>query len=212
MYFDCDEEQVVKYGTFFVQASPPLRVERTRRVPAHRLVIEPIVKKATEVRIYASPKTAEFAAHIWGIGMEGRDHVDIDLSLEVVRAHEWLWNADGWSRGAIVVAARLTDEDFAEIFHWCDGPGTWSSMAEVKKGTPAAATKYARATALNGLTALSFSASNGLQLMDVFPVPEDAIRTFRLAQRTCRRFKRFVEHNPGADEIVVDREPYIGFI
>jgi hypothetical protein len=207
MSYECDEAIVTRNQTFYVGCQP-LRAGISDRLPAHRLVVEPIIRNATEMRIFGLPNESDLYADVMTIGVKTVGYINIDLSNEVVRGHEAIWNATAWRRGAIVLAATLKDEDLADIFQWCDGPGTWCSMAEMRKGTPAPAITRARAIAANGALGFSFSASNGLQWVDIFPPAADTMRLFRLARTSCRPFKRFVEHNPGANEIIIDCPPY----
>jgi hypothetical protein len=207
---DESERLVEQLGTFLVGVCPPAICSHHlhRRHPAHRLVIEPIVRKASGMRIYGLDDEQGLRREVLSMGVAKPGHVEIDLSREVVSGHEIVWNASGWERGAIVLEANLNDDELAEIFRWCSGPSVCSSWSQIKKGTPAPAIKHAQAVASQGATAFSFSASNGIEWMDVFPPASDALRLFALAGRCCRPFKRYIEHNPGADEIIYDRAPY----
>ena len=164
------------------------------------------------MRIYGWNSTSTLCDEVLGFGTRKRGHVEVDLSHEVVKGHERFWNAGAWERGAIVLAVTANDEQIGNIFQWCSEPGVLSSLYQIRKASPASAIRYAQAVALAGSTAFLFSASNGIQWMDVFASDAALVRLFAIANEKCRPFKRYVEHNPGQDEIIVDRPPYIDLV
>jgi hypothetical protein len=190
----------------------PFGTEIRKRLPPHHLVIEPLVSYAKEIRIYSPDEQSLLYDEVISMGRKERRHVVVDLSHDVVRGHERVWNAGSWERGAIVIATVVPRELLAGIFHWCAGPSVFSSMHQVRKGSPAGAITFAQKATHLGQLSFLFSASNGIQWMDIFAAPAEVEELFELALRSCRPFKRFCEHSPDKDEIIVDRQPYIGMI
>ncbi|MBN2023616.1 MAG: hypothetical protein JW809_12595 [Pirellulales bacterium] len=203
-------ETLKRNGSFFVSVYPqcPHGVDTRKRLPPHRLVIEPLIAQTHEMRIYGWDNTSVLCDEVLSLGKRKRGHIEADLSREVVKGHERFWNTGTWERGAIVLATAVTEEDIGSLFYWCSGPHVWSSLHQMRKGTPMSAIRYAQAVAAAGSTAFCFSASNGIEWMDVFADDIALGHLFAIAQERCRPFKRYVEHNPGRDEIIVDRSPY----
>ena len=197
-------------GSFFVSVYPqcPRGADTATRLPPHRLVIEPLVAQTHEMRIYGWEGTITLCDEVLSLGNRKRGHIEVDLSREVVKGHERFWNTGFWKRGAIVLATTMADEGVGNVFHWCAGPDVWSSLYQIRKGTPLSAIRYAQSVAARGSIAFCFSASNGIEWMDVFADAVAIDRLFAIAQEKCRPFKRYVEHNPGQDEIIIDRPPY----
>lgn len=201
-------------GAFFVFACPEslLGEDVDRRLPAHRLVIEPLVARTNEMRIYGSHPESGLWDELLRLGARKRNYVQVDLSREVVKGHERIWNSGAWERGAIVLATTMSEEEIGNVFQWCSGPAVWSSHHQMNKSTPLSATKHARSAAAGGSTAFCFSASNGIEIVNVFAPEATLVRLFAMAHERCRAFKRYVEHNPGEDEIIVDRPPYVDMV
>jgi hypothetical protein len=132
----------------------------------------------------------------------------VDLACEVVEGHEAFWNTGSWQRGGIILAADLSDDEMVSILRWCSGPSVWSSLAQVKKGSPASAIKFAQSVAQKGSMGFCFSASNGIEWMDVFPPRARLMRLFKIACERCRPFKKHAKRDPNRDEIIIDRPPY----
>lgn len=207
-------EALRRNGSFSVDVCPccPCFADARKRLPAHRLVIEPLVARTHEMRVYGWDKTSTLCDEVLGLGRLKRGHVEVDLDREIVKGHERFWNTGSWDRGAIVLAATPSNDEIGNIFHWCSRPGVLTLLYQLRKISPASAIRYAHAIAAGGSTAFLFSASNGIQRMDVFASDAALVRLFAIAQEKCRPFKRYVEHNPGQDEIIVDRPPYIDLV
>lgn len=207
-------ETLDKTGTFYVTVYPRsvFGDDQKRRLPPHRLVVEPLVQHSLEIRIYGQDERSPLFDRVLSMGERRRGYILVNLSRDAVRGHEQVWNADSWRRGALVLAAQAPDSTLAEVFHWCSGPRVFASLYQIRKGTPASAIAYAQKVSADGKAAFVFSASNGIELMHVFPPRDGLLRLFDLALQHCRPFKRFIEHNPGQDEIIVDREPYTAMV
>jgi hypothetical protein len=206
-------ELLADIGTFCVFPTPKEpRYEPDDPLPSHRLVFEPLLRVAEHARITGQGRDPLVGPLLEGVSARRRGHVELDLSQELVRGRERLWNAEAWGRGAIVIVCEPTRVDLGAIFHYCDGPWLWTTRYQMQKASPRAALGFADSAAAEGKLAFLLTASNGPDWMDVF-APESLLQAaFDTALRDCRRFKRYIEHNPGAtDEIIVDRPPYSEF-
>ena len=205
-----DESNLAEIGTFGVQPTPrEPRYDDDAALPSHRLVLSPILLAAEHARLVGEIRDPLIGALLRGVSTRRRGYVELDLSQDLAQGRERLWNASGWARGAIVVVCEPTRIELEAIFHYCDGPWTWASRYQMPKGSRRAAAASADPVAAEGKLAFHFSASNGLERMDVFAPGLLLEAAFRTALKKCRRFRRFVEHNHGAvDEIIVDRPPY----
>ena len=205
-----EESNLADVGSFCVQPTPrEPRYDDDAPLPSHRLVLDPILRAAVHARLVGEVRDPLIAPLLGDVSVPRRGHVELDLSRELVRGRERLWNASGRARGAIVVVCEPTRVELGEIFHYCDGPWTWASRYLLVRHSSRAATRFADSVAAEGKLAFLFSASNGLDWLDIF-VPGPLLdAAFGTALKECRRFKRYIEHNPGAtDEIIVDRPPY----
>jgi hypothetical protein len=203
-------QETTEVRSFCVRATPSQPpYETDASLPSHRLVLRPLLAAAVEARIIGRIGDPEILALLSSIAERKRGYVELDVSKELVRGYERLWNTSSWGRGSIVVVCEPARLEPADVLHYCEGPWTWSSRYQMLKGTPRAAVAFAESAAVGGRYAFLFSASNGIEWMEVFAPTHLAAASFETAAKTCRKFKRFVEHNPDAqDEIIVDRSPY----
>lgn len=204
------EADLADIGTFCVQPTPmEPRYEPDDPLPSHRLVFDPLLRAAEHARIIGQGRDPLVGPLLAGVSTRRRGYVELDLSQELVRGRERLWNTEAWGRGAIIIVCEPTRVDLAAILHYCDGPWIWTSRYQMLKGLPRAALRFADSVAAEGKLAFMLSASNGPEWMNVF-APEALLQAaYDTALERCRRFKRYIEHNPGANnEIIVDRPPY----
>lgn len=198
-------------GTFFVVACPRALMagQPRERLPAHRLVVEPLVAAATEIHVYAAGGERPLEALLLTLAVRHSRHFEIAPSPTLVRDHPELWNAKAWQLGAVVMATKIDDESLTGIFRYCQGPEVWASRRQLLKGSPDSAIRTCERFAQQGLRAVLFGASNGIEWLNLFAPLRDAGHCHDLAEANCRVFKRFVEHNPeAANEIIYDRPPY----
>ena len=206
-----DRNLLQRIGAFFVECyfHCPVFDEERLRLPPHKLVIEPIVAAAREIRVYSAPKEGRIRESISEIVLKRRGYLELNLNKTIVRGHEVFWNAGAWQRGAIAIVSDINDDALGEIFYSCSGPNIWASLYQLKNGTPSSAIQFCKTVCSGGnLTAFLFSASNGIQWMDVFCHSSRLEKLFSLATSKCRPFKRECEANEGCDEIIIDLPPY----
>ncbi|MHB9130919.1 MAG: hypothetical protein ACYDBB_07485 [Armatimonadota bacterium] len=222
-----ETEYLNRLGTFYVDVYPGkyfadhvdvfleeyfTAINSWQRVPPHRLVIEPLVAKATTMRIYGNLKESPVRTQILSMGTPRRGYLEVDLSREVVKGFEAVWNLSGWERGSIVLGGDFDEQEFGDIVSWCGGPEYWSSLYQITKGTSAAAIRYAQSIATAGATAFSFSASNGIDFMDIFPPPTKVHYYYKIAKERCRLVTKWVEYPPDRKLISVDDPEYISLV
>lgn len=184
--------------------------EVSARIPPHRLVIEPLVAAAVEVCVYQTRShkiQVPVPPH-----QKKRSALVLNHSAELVKGWEVFWNSGAWKRGSITLKLPVEKVDWAEIFSWTKYGGIWSSGRQILKGDTSGAVAYSDKNATGGFAVVCFSASNGIQHMDLWFDPALCERMNLLAQESCRHFVRFIEHGKFAKEIIQDRAPYMDMI
>ncbi|MGL4398343.1 MAG: hypothetical protein ACRCXD_00620 [Luteolibacter sp.] len=137
-----------------------------------------------------------------------RSHLILDRSVELLRGWEAFWNSGSWKRGGITLKLDYQQVDWAKLFSWTQYVGVWSSTHQILKGTPSGAVSYSKKNAMGDFAVASFTASNGIQLLDLWFDDGLAGRMDLLAQESCRHFVRFIENGKFPREIIQDRPPY----
>ena len=88
----------------------------------------------------------------------------LDLNKELIKGHEGFWNACCWARGSIVIVLEADPNIFEEILTHCYRP---SQMDSPYTGNSVSAVKYCEKLAIQGKIAISLSASNGIDWMQI---------------------------------------------
>lgn len=180
--------------------------EVARRIPPHKLVIEPLVSAAQEIRVYQK-RGYEFEVPL-PPHTKQRSTLVLDLSAELVRGWEEFWNSGWWKRGGVTIKCDYSQIDWSEFFPWTEYGGVWSSPHQIQKGTPSGAVTYCDKHAVGQAVVFCLSASNGIQWLDVWCDPSRAQRLDRLAQSTCRHFVRSIEQGKFPREIIYNEDAY----
>lgn len=176
------------------------------RIPAHPLVIEPLIEASVEICVHQK-RGYEFEVPI-PPHKKFRSHLVLDQSFELVRGWEAFWNSGSWMRGGISLKLDLKRVDWPKLFSWTQYGGVWSSTHQILKGTPSGAVSYSDKNAKGEFAVACFTASNGIECLDLWFDDEVAGQMDHLAQVTCRHFVRFIEHGKFPQEIIQDRPPY----
>ena len=184
----------------------PVGTEVHSRFPAHPLIIEPLIRASIEICVHQR-RGCEIEVPI-PPHQKLRSHLVLDRSVELVRGWEAFWNSGGGKRGGITLKIDHERVDWAKLFSWTEYGGVWSSTHQILKGTPAGAVSYSNKNARGEFELACFSASNGIQWLDLWFDEEVAGRMDLLAQESCRQFVRFIEHGAFSREIIQDRPPY----
>ena len=194
---------------FFVGAyfECPMGASEKKRIPPHRLLIEPLVAATDEILVFQNPK--------YPIEVPMPPHNDLkrgryqlDQIQTVVRGWERFWNAGAWRRGAITLRLERGSIDWKDLFLWTEYGGIWSSRHQIKKGTPTSAITYCDKNAVNSTVVVSLTASNGIQLLDIWSDASACMELHEQAQATCRNFVREVDTGKFPREIVYNVPTY----
>lgn len=184
--------------------------EEHLRLPAHALVLEPLVGAASEIRVHGYPAASDAPRLPPVVAVETtRDRI-IDTTREIVRGYECFWNAGHWTRGAVSLRVLHDAVDWPAILTWTEYSGQ-SSRTSLRKAVPSAAIHYAERQARGPHSVVTLTASNGLSPLAIWAPPERCEELDALAQATCRRFVRWVEHGKYEREVIYDRPPYTAF-
>ncbi len=194
---------------FFVGAyfECPFSADEVKRIPPHRLIIEPLIAASEEVCVFQNPKYA--------IEVPLPPHKELrigryllDKTQELVRGWERFWNAGSWRRGAITLRLNGESVKWEDLFFWTEYGGVWSSRYQLEKGTPRSAIAYCDTSAVNSTVVVSFSASNGIQWMDIWSDVSMCAKLNEIAQANCRNFVREVEIGKFPRELVYNVSAY----
>ena len=177
------------------------------RIPAHRLVIAPLIRASMEICVHQK-RGLEIEVPIPPHKKVG-SHLVLDSSEELLRGWEAFWNSGSWQRGSITLKLDRGKVDWAELFSWAEYGGVWASTQQIRKGTPAGAVSYCEKNAGGDIAVASFSASNGVEWLDLWFDEEVAVEMDLLARESCRTFVRFIEQGKYSREIIRDRLPYM---
>jgi len=176
------------------------------RIPPHPLVVAPLIKASVEICVHQK-RGLEIEVPIPPHRKVG-SHLLLDSSEELLRGWEAFWNSGWWKRGSITLKLDRGKVDWAELFSWTEYGGVWSSTHQIRKGTPAGAIAYCEKNARGDIAVVCFSASNGIEWLDLWFDEEVAEMMEDLAQRNCCHFVRFIEQGKFPREIIQDRSPY----
>jgi hypothetical protein len=180
----------------------PLDVNLTGRIrhhydeesvlPAHELVIRPLLDKSVEAFLYNGRKDEFF---LYGkmnypiileeidILIKNRGRYKFDKTKECIIGNEYLWNATSWKRGSIVFVLENGQIDFSKLFRNTYRPGI---SATPNTGNTPSATKKCREEAENGNIAICLSASNGLERMSIYAKGKLFIELIDQAEKNCK--------------------------
>lgn len=193
---------------FFVKAyfECPMGAGTGERIPPHKLVIEPLVSAAQEIRVYQK-RGYEFEVPL-PPHTKQKSTLVLDLSAELVLGYEKFWNSGWWKRGGVTIKCDSTQVDWENLFLWTEYGGVWSSCHQIQKGTPSGAVTYCDKHAVGQTAVFCLSASNGIQWLDVWSDPSQAQQLDRLARSKCRHFVRSIEQEKYPREIIYNEESY----
>ena len=184
----------------------PFGDEAQMRLPPHGLVIEPLLRAASEVLVHLQ-RGHTFKADI-PPHTKRRSALVLANDANVVRDWPSFWNAGAWARGAISINVRVADVDWSALFSVTQYVGIWASRYQILKGSPVSALSYADKNARNGNAVFSLSASNGIEGLDVWAPLEVCEALHAQARDTCIHFVRWIEQGKFSNEVIYDRPPY----
>ena len=168
-------EQSNYFKPFLIRMIPKLTsYDGVEKLTAHKNIIHPLMEAAKEAVVYKGtiePHEIAFGGWIEPIDMKSyailtpdRGKYRFDLSRECVYGYEPLWNATTYRRGSIVIILP-SDFDFNIILPHCFS-GAYSLTPNM--GESPAAIKKCKIEMSNGNIAVTISASNGMDWMQVY--------------------------------------------
>lgn len=153
---------------FFVNLIPNgyYDYEENEVLPAHELILRPLLLCAKECYVYGLKKDTELFQQCNDILSFTRNKYKLDLKKEVIKGYEQLWNATGWQRGSILIFLEPEKLKKLNIFTSCYDP---SISENPNSGESAAAIRFCKdIVTKEKLVGLCFSASNGIEYMKVY--------------------------------------------
>lgn len=152
-------------------------------VPAHSLVIKPLLEKSACAFVYGLKKEDELYQLNADILISERGKFRLDTSKECVLGHEKLWNVTTWKRGSIIIGLKENDFDFSEIFKHTFRP---SLLNNPNTGNTASATKRCKEERELGNIAICFPASNGIEWMTIYANDQTFEKIMQQAENHCQ--------------------------
>ena len=167
--------------------------EENDKLPAHELVIRPLVENSLETFVYNGRKDDFF---LYGkmnfpikleqekILISDRGKYRLDKTKEYITGHEYLWNAHTWKRGSIVIVLRHNLDIFRKIFKHTynpdliDNPNTGNTVSAIRK---------CKEEMGKGNIAVCLSASNGMEHMQIYAERERTSELLKIAESNCQR-------------------------
>ena len=154
------------FKPFFVKIAG--RAREGDHTSTHDQIIAPLLQNALAAYVYNGRKdgSVEHPLNLseFSFLVRERGKFRLDLSRECVNGAEIFWNACSFRRGSVVV---LLDGEFdpAPILRRC---AEISIDETPNMGNSPAATKLAKRAMSEGRIAVLFSASNGIEWMDIY--------------------------------------------
>lgn len=161
-------------------------------LPAHELVIRPLLKESIDTYVYRGAKEEFFLYGKTQVPIK-LEEIDIlirdkgkfkfDKTKECILGNEYLWNATTWKRGSIVMIIEPDKIDFGAIFKNCYRPGL---LATPNSGNTLSATKKCKQEMAKNNIGICFPASNGLEWMQIYASPDLTSELLNMAKKYCR--------------------------
>ncbi|MCM3155335.1 hypothetical protein M3611_25310 [Priestia megaterium] len=167
---------------FFVRLIPEgfYDYEETEELPAHDLILRPLLRSAKECYVYGLNKDTELLHKCTDILSFTRNKYQLDLKKEVIRGYERFWNATGWERGSILLFLELETLKELNIFTYCYDPGTFDNP---NTGESIAAIRFCKGViSKEKKVGLCFSASNGIEWMKVYADKDSLKELYKCAK------------------------------
>ncbi|MHA7098799.1 hypothetical protein [Priestia aryabhattai] len=153
---------------FFVNLIPNgfYDYEENEALPAHELILRPLLLCAKECYVYGLKKDTELFQQCADILSPNHNKYKLDLNQEVIKGYEQLWNATGWQRGSILIFLELEKLKKLNIFTSCYNPSIFENP---NSGESAATIRFCKdVVTKEKLVGFCFSASNGIEYMKVY--------------------------------------------
>jgi hypothetical protein len=175
---DGDLVQLERVGCFDIGTYDPWKVknERKAELDACARFVAPLLASAVHARLYPSNV---FEAWRYKFLIPRNRYFEIDLGKNCLRGYETFWRAGAkkgeYLRGTVVVT-QPGDFSLASLLKGCVLYGVPSSRYQKLMGNSAAAVRFAENRPHRDHRCFMFSASNGVEYVDVYP-PEGCHRS-----------------------------------
>ena len=182
-------------------------VDGCESLPAHKYVLSPLLSSALECKVYGVKKHSNLFEHIKPITSEYRKRcIFLDLTKEVVKGYERLWNADLFERSNIVIVTDYDKKKMKEILGHCGKARIWASHYMLNLDQSKAAIRYCQSVAQGRKVAISLA--NSIEYMDLFAHQKLLLELFRVSKLQGKSFKiaptRKCHIDPGIIRLVDD--------
>ena len=153
-------------------------------LPAHNLVIKPLLEKSSFSYVYGLKKDDELVKLNLDILINEKGKYKIDISKECIIGHEKLWNATRWNRGSIIIVIEKDKINFSEIFKNTFYLGL---LYTPNSGNTISAIKKCKEEFEKDNIAICFSASNGIEWMQIYAKDNTFEEILKNARSNCKR-------------------------
>lgn len=150
----------------------------------HNLVIKPLLEKSSFSYVYGLKKDDELVKLNSDILINEKGKYKIDISKECIIGHEKLWNAIRWERGSIIIVIEKDKINFSEIFKNTFYSGLLNTP---NSGNTISAIKKCKEEAEKDNIAICFSASNGIEWMQIYAKDNTFEEILKIARSNCKR-------------------------
>jgi hypothetical protein len=193
-----DRLSLKKVGCFSIGTWDPWKIKKRSvgEAEACRRFVSPLLRSADHARLYPTSIQSIELALASSILLPKRGYLELNLSKECVKGFEDFWRAGAqkgeYLRGTIVVVQPATTP-LSSLLKQCVLYGVPSSRYQIQKGCSTAAIKFASEQARLGKRCFLFSASNGVEHVDVFaPVgilEADLLTAYQVANKPGWRLR-----------------------
>lgn len=187
-----DLTQLQRVGCFGISTYDRWKIKdrEVGELEACRRFVGPLLATAYEARLFGAKHTSNTIIAAADILIPRRGYHEVDLTRECVTGHEAFWRAGAgggeWLRGTVAVT-HAASIDLAPLLVDCVMYGFLSSRYQLLKGSSAAAVRFADRQVRRGYRCFVFSASNGVEHVEVFCPPtqlgSDYIRASEAANK-----------------------------
>jgi hypothetical protein len=153
-----------------------------QRLSVHEQVIRPLLERATECRVYGLKRYPQMRRLAKRILVKEKGWWRLDLTQEVIKGYEPLWNAS-CARGSLVIVVSINPQESRALFRHTSKPNFWSSLYQIQQANARAAVRFCQNVAKTGSAAFLLPHTNGIEWMDVFAPHPLLKELFKVATR-----------------------------
>ena len=181
--------------------------DTARRLAAHTLVIDPLIKMADECVMccFASrPPKVDFPPVL----KRARARYYFDMEKLATSGFERFWNAAFRDRGAVTFSVDVDAFLASNILESCQGLGATDSDYQFTLTSPRASLTYAQEVIGKKRLPVTFLSNNGISPMFMGCSKEDFPKLKERFKGRTGRFVRKKDAKGAPEEIIIDQPPY----